>query len=140
MVTVTGELPPGLDHLSSNAPDGTTCTVSDRVVTCQTAAPIPAFGSLVVEIRARVVAPAGTDLVNTATVQGGDAVDVQPMSHHDVLAAGTAMSDTVEVTVMGAGSLVRTGSDIGMLLSIAGMLLFLGVALSATRRPRPRPG
>ena len=112
----------------------------DRLVTCQTAAPIPAFGSLVVEIRARVVAPAGTDLINTATVQGGNAVDAHPISHQELLAAGTDMSDTVEVTVRGAGSLVRTGSDIGMLLSMAGILLVVGVALSATRRPLRRPG
>ena len=97
--------------------------------------PIPMFGSLVVEIETRVLAVAGTDMISTATVRGGNDLDGSSVPHDEVVAAGTSMNDTVEVTVRGGGDLVQTGSSPLLLLLLACALLIVGGGLRAVRRP-----
>jgi len=81
-IQVVDTLPAGLSFVSASGA-GWTCTVLGQTVTCTHPGPLPSGGTLTLTLRVKVLAQAGTQLANCATVSAPG--DVNPVNNRACL-------------------------------------------------------
>jgi hypothetical protein len=124
------------------------CTVTDVSAVCVFDAELAVGESVSVQVVTRVTAQSGTEITNTASVEGGGSSSTQVESTATVevpRVPSTPTTTTPTTTTPGSGgsggsgsgggSLPFTGSSVGQLLLLAGLLVSAGLVVRRVRRP-----
>ena len=122
-IVVVDDLPTGLTFVSADGA-GWVCSATGQRVECTFESALAVGSSAAVSLVARVDAPAGASVTNSASVDGGTTT----------AGAGADTTDPVQP----APALPRTGSDGLQVLRIAAMTLMLGAVLTLVVRWRRR--
>ena len=122
-VTVTDELPDGLEFVSASAP-GWTCSTTGQLLTCTHGGTIEVDDPQTIAVVTDVTADPGTEIQNVAVLAGlpGELSDA-----NNVGAASGVVSQVEEI-------LPKTGRNIGSFSRSALVMMLLGLALLAGGR------
>lgn len=133
-VVITDVLPRGLRYVSASTElAGASCSYADSVVTCTNPNVMAVGDTWSVRVVADVMSPAGTDVINVGTVDGGNVVNGVDLPETVV----PVVEDLATVTITTTGLLAFTGVETSTFLAAAFGLLLLGgglVLLSSRRR------
>ncbi|MFI5429485.1 LPXTG cell wall anchor domain-containing protein [Aeromicrobium sp. UC242_57] len=127
-IRVTDKLPKGLKYVSATG-EGWDCSARGRVVTCDYDGALAVDESASIKITTTITVDDGSEIVNVATVEGGNkAVDSGVLSDDATATAPSAEDDN--------GLIPDTGGP-ALWLLLAGLLSVLGGGvLVARRRPK----
>ncbi len=123
-IVVSDTLPSTLVYQSAGG-TGWTCALGGQTVTCTRVGDLPVGASSSFTVATWVNAPAGTTVVNTAEIDGGD-----PNTDNN--------KGTGELPLPDTGGLSPTGADAQLLLIGLGLLAIGLLALMASRRRAPQ--
>lgn len=146
-IVLVDDLPVGLEMISVDQGEFD-CTVTDVSAVCVFDAELAVGESVSVQVVTRVTAQSGTEITNTASVEGGGSSSTQVESTATVevpRVPSTPTTTTPTTTTPGSGgsggsgsgggSLPFTGSSVGQLLLLAGLLVSAGLVVRRVRRP-----
>jgi uncharacterized repeat protein (TIGR01451 family) len=147
-IVLVDDLPVGLEMISVDQGDFD-CTMTEVSVTCVLDAELAVGETSTVQVVTRVTARPGTEIVNTATVEGGGSSTTTEESTASVAvprepSTPTTTTPTTPTTTTpgsgsgsgsGGGSLPFTGSSVGQILLLATLLVSTGLVVRRLRRP-----
>ncbi len=131
-IVVKDKLPKQLTFVSAKGA-GWSCEDSGRTITCEYTATLGVGDSAEILVKTRITADDGSEIVNVASVRGGD-----------VSSNGTQDTDDATVTAPDgaaddASGLLPDAGGAALWLLLAGLLLVAGGTFVATRRRQPQP-
>jgi len=144
-ITVTDQLPPSLEFISSSG-DNVECRTEGRKVTCVRDDDLAVGQSMLVEVVTRVNAQPGTVVSNNAAVAGaGQEATMANNVAGDSLMVGDGAPPTTAVsnppgnppppqTPLGRSPVAFTGANSKALTGVSALLLLVGAALIVVRR------
>ncbi|MGB7979201.1 MAG: isopeptide-forming domain-containing fimbrial protein [Candidatus Nanopelagicales bacterium] len=131
-IVVTDPLPAGLRFVAVSGP-GWSCT-EGQIVTCTYGASLAVDQSAAFELTARITADQGTEVVNVASLDGGEGGAVVS----DDAAVVSPESDPIPGGAGGGSDLATTGADVGLVAWALALILGGWFAVGLSRRRRFR--